>query len=52
MTRPGWTSASAPANDGPEVASYYAGDGIAGAWLKLANDLVGAIDPPPPSPAC
>lgn len=41
----------AAANDDPEVASYYAGEGgIAGAWLKLANDLVGAIDPAFPGP--
>lgn len=41
----------AAANEDPEVAAYYAGDGgIAGAWLKLANDLVGAIDPTFPGP--
>ena len=41
----------AAANDDPAVAAYYAGDGgIAGAWLKLANDLVGAIDPAFPGP--
>lgn len=39
------------ANSDPEVAAYYAGEsGIAGAWLKLANDLVGAIDPAFPGP--
>lgn len=39
------------ANSDPEVVAYYAGDsGIAGAWLKLANDLVGAIDPAFPGP--
>ncbi len=39
------------ANSDPEVAAYYAGEGgIAGAWLKLANDLVGAIDPDFPGP--
>jgi sn-glycerol 3-phosphate transport system substrate-binding protein len=43
-----WLSA---ANDEPDVAAYYAGDaGIAGAWLKLANDLVGDIDPSFPGP--
>jgi sn-glycerol 3-phosphate transport system substrate-binding protein len=41
----------ASANDDPEVVAYYAGErGIAGAWLKLANDLVGAIDPDFPGP--
>ena len=41
----------AAANADPAVAAYYAGEsGIAGAWLKLANDLVGAIDPDFPGP--
>jgi sn-glycerol 3-phosphate transport system substrate-binding protein len=41
----------AAANEDPEVVAYYAGEGgIAGAWLKLANDLVGAIDPDFPGP--
>ena len=39
------------ANDDPTVVSYFAGQsGLAGAWLKIANDEVSAIDKTFPGP--
>ena len=43
-----WVSA---ATQDPSVVSYFAGKGgVAGTWLKLANDEVAAIDPNFPGP--
>jgi ABC-type glycerol-3-phosphate transport system substrate-binding protein len=39
------------AENEPTVVSYFAGEGgVAGAWLKLANELVKGIDPAFPGP--
>jgi sn-glycerol 3-phosphate transport system substrate-binding protein len=43
-----WVTAAA---DDPSVVEYFAGKGgVAGTWLKLANDLVKGIDPSFPGP--